>query len=236
MHTPVSWRKRKRLTLKSHTVKTVMINKNIMANKKAVSMVWYLFSFSAAALSFSFSTSTVLVSVIAKINAKRAHNFTNSVDLFAAMLMPGWWQASIQATTVKAKGRNERGTRDCLLLSRHLWKLFPGVCCKGYQGWTCSWSSWKSWANFFKWLLLSDEIVCYRLHNSTGTFCVWAKVLKQTGNDFCTLTENSSILVHETFESLTLGVRGFFFRTREKKRGKAFSHFPEKKETSGTEA
>lgn len=90
MHTPVSWRKRKRLTLKSHTVKTVMINKNIMANKKAVSMAWYLFSFSAAALSFSFSTSTVLVSVIAKINAKRAHNFTNSVDLFAAMLMPGW--------------------------------------------------------------------------------------------------------------------------------------------------
>lgn len=116
MHTPVSWRKRKRLTLKSHTVKTVMINKNIMANKKTVSMAWYLFSFSAAALSFSFSTSTVLVSVIAKINAKRAHNFTNSVDLFAAMLMPGWWQASIQATTVKAKGRvggNERGTRDC---------------------------------------------------------------------------------------------------------------------------
>ena len=69
---------------------TVMINKNIMANKKAVSMAWYLFSFSAAALSFSFSTSTVLVSVIAKINAKRAHNLTNSVDLFAAMLMPGW--------------------------------------------------------------------------------------------------------------------------------------------------
>ena len=115
MHTPVSWRKRKRLTLKSHTVKTVMINKNIMANKKAVSMAWYLFSFSAAALSFSFSTSTVLVSVIAKINAKRAHKFTNSVDLFAAMLMPGWWQASIQATTVKAnkRGGNERGTRDC---------------------------------------------------------------------------------------------------------------------------
>ena len=109
MHTPVSWRKRKRLTLKSHTVKTVMINKNIMANKKTVSMAWYLFSFSAAALSFSFSTSTVLVSVIAKINAKRAHNFTNSGDLFAAMLMPGWWQASIQATTVKAKGRERKG-------------------------------------------------------------------------------------------------------------------------------
>lgn len=89
MHTPVSWRKRKRLTLKSHTVKTVMINKNIMANKKAVSMKWDLFSFSAAALSFAFSSSIFLVSVIAKINAKSAHNFTNSVDLFAAILMPG---------------------------------------------------------------------------------------------------------------------------------------------------
>ena len=120
MHTPVSWRKRKRLTLKSHTVKTVMINKNIMANKKAVSMAWYLFSFSAAALSFSFSTSTVLVSVIAKINAKRAHNFTNSVDLFAAMLMPGWWQSSIQATTGyyrKGKGAGTRGERGTVIVT-----------------------------------------------------------------------------------------------------------------------
>ena len=143
--------------------------------------------------------------------------------------MPGWWQASIQATTVKVKGRERKGNEGLSLLSRHLWKPFPGVCCKGYQGWTCS---WKSWANFFNWLLLPDENVCYRLYNSAGTFCVWAKALKQTGNDFSTLTENSSILVHETFECrgpLTLGVRGFFFRAREKERGKAFSHFPEKK-------
>ena len=128
MHTPVSWRKRKRLTLKSHTVKTVMINKNIMANKKTVSMAWYLFSFSAAALSFSFSTSTVLVSVIAKINAKRAHNFTNSVDLFAAMLMPGWWQASIQATTVKAKGREREGNEGLSLLHCHCCHAICGNC------------------------------------------------------------------------------------------------------------
>ena len=135
----------------------------------------------------------------------------------------------------EGKGVGTKGERGTVrLLSRHLLKLYPGVCCKGYQGWTCS---WKSWANFFKRLLLPDEIVCYRLHNPTGTFCVWAKALKQTG-DWHT-DGNSSILVHETFECrgpLTLGVRGFFFRAREKKRGKAFSHFPEKKETSGTEA
>ena len=138
-------------------------------------------------------------------------------------LMPGWWQASIQATTVKAKGRERKGNEGLSLLSRDLWKLFSGVCCKGYQGWTCSWKSWAN--NFFKWLLLPDEIVCYRLHNSTGTFCVWAKALKQTGNDFSTLTENSSILVHETFECrgpLTLGVRGFFFSGKREKARKSF--------------
>lgn len=132
MHTPVSWRKRKRLTLKSHTVKTVMINKNIMTNKKAVSMAWYLFSFSAAALSFSCSSSTFLVSVIAKINAKRAHNFTNSVDLFAAMFDAGMVTGLDPGYHGKGKGAGTKGERGTVtvvtpFVETVLWRLLQRI-------------------------------------------------------------------------------------------------------------
>ena len=66
-------------------------------------------------------------------------------------------------------------------------KLFPGVCCNRWQGWTWI-ETWKSLANFFKfqhscyslnsmpeevtnwkkmsWLVLPDEVVCYLHHNN----------------------------------------------------------------------
>ena len=87
MQTPVSCRKRKRLTLNNHTVKTVMIIKNIMAKRNTVSIVWYLFSFSAAAFSLALSSFIFLVSAIVKINTRNRQNFTKTDVLYAAILV-----------------------------------------------------------------------------------------------------------------------------------------------------
>ena len=87
MQTPVSCKKRNRFTLNNHTVKTVIINKNIITNKNAVSILWYLFTFSAAAFSLATSLSSFFDSAIAKISTRSVHNFTKTDVLYAAILM-----------------------------------------------------------------------------------------------------------------------------------------------------
>ena len=87
MQTPVSCKKRNRFTLNNHTVKTVIINKNIITSKNAVSILWYLFTFSAAAFSLATSLSSFFDSAIAKISRRSVHNFTKTDVLYAAILM-----------------------------------------------------------------------------------------------------------------------------------------------------
>ena len=124
MHTPVSCKKRKRFTLKSHTVKTVMISKNIIANRNAVSIAWYLFSFSAAAFSLALSLSTFLVSAIVKNNTKRKPDFSNTDVLYAAILMrrpvTGLYPGS------RGQGRGSVGVRGAA--SARGTTTIPGAC------------------------------------------------------------------------------------------------------------
>ena len=64
IQTPVSCRKRKRFTLNNHTVNTVIINKNIMTSRNAVSISLYFFSFSAASFSLTKSLSSFCASTM----------------------------------------------------------------------------------------------------------------------------------------------------------------------------
>ena len=101
MQTPVSWIKRKRLTLNNHTVKTVIINKNIMTRRNAVSIAWYLFSSSVAAFSLAMPSSIVFVSLIVETSTTNRHTFAVT-DVFLLI-------DQVQFTSVIIGGR---GTWD----------------------------------------------------------------------------------------------------------------------------
>ena len=133
MQTPVSCRKRKRLTLNNHTVKTVIINKNIITNRNAVSIALYFFSFSAASFSLALSASSIWVSAIAKGKTRRNQKLTNSF-LSAAILMQGArWQDSIQAPWVNLSPKDRR----ICLRGEGIWLVITLLCSLSFAIFAC---------------------------------------------------------------------------------------------------
>ena len=124
MQTPVSCRKRKRLTLNNHTVRTVIINKNIITNRKAVSIALYFFSFSAAAFSLALSASSIFVSAITKGKTRRKQKLTDNLPSAAILMQSARWQDSIQAPSVNLNPRPFRFSGPHYILTTYSEELF----------------------------------------------------------------------------------------------------------------
>lgn len=127
IQTPVSCRKRKRLTLNNHTVRTVIINKNIITSRNTVSIALYFFSFSAASFSFALSASSSFVSTITKSKTKREQNLTNNFPSAAILMQSARWQVSIQAPWVNLNPRPFRFSWRALWIlceRKQLWRDF----------------------------------------------------------------------------------------------------------------
>ena len=83
---PVSCRKRQRLTLKIHTVSTVIINKNIITSKNAVWIALYFFSFSAASFSLTLPLSSFCVSTMVENESSKRHAKSDKFDRQTAIM------------------------------------------------------------------------------------------------------------------------------------------------------